>query len=150
MAQLTRLSAAAEAIDTSAVKEATLADLDRILALRGQIESFTHTPDARESLMKSMKAGGSRTFYIEDAAGQMIAAASTAAENSASAMVVGVCTLPDARRQGFASACMAALCRDVLAQGKTLCLFYDNPEAGNIYLRLGFEHVGHWAMIQPL
>lgn len=149
MAQLTALSAAAETIDTSAVKQADLGDLDRILTLRGQIESFTNTPDARESLLKSMKAGGSRTFYIEDASSRMVAAASTAAENSSSAMVVGVCALPEVRRQGLASACTTALCKEILGQGKSLCLFYDNPEAGSIYLRLGFEHIGQWLMLQP-
>lgn len=150
LAQMNKLSSLAGAIDTSLVKQATLADLDRILELRQQISSFSRSANARESLRTSMEAGGSRTFYIEDGQGQMIAAASTAAENSESAMVVGVCTLPTHRKQGYASACVTAVCRDVLNQGKGLCLFYDNPDAGRIYLRLGFEHIGQWLMTEPI
>jgi predicted GNAT family acetyltransferase len=44
---------------------------------------------------------------------------------------------------------MNALCLDVLAEGKTLCLFYDNPKAGSIYKRLGFKDIGFWSMNYP-
>jgi hypothetical protein len=29
-----------------------------------------------------------------------------------------------------------------------LCLFYDNPLAGAIYHRLGFETIGRWGMMK--
>lgn len=41
---------------------------------------------------------------------------------------------------------MTKLCHELLAEGKMLCLFYDNPEAGSIYKRLGFEDIGKWMM----
>ncbi|MGP4075489.1 GNAT family N-acetyltransferase [Halobacillus sp. K22] len=63
-----------------------------------------------------------------------------------SAMVVGVCTHPEHKNQGYASVCMTKLCQELLAEGKMLCLFYDNPEAGSIYKRLGFEDIGKWMM----
>jgi len=34
----------------------------------------------------------------------------------------------------------------VLQEGKVLCLFYDNPEAGKIYKRLGYVDIGKWAV----
>lgn len=148
MASLRTLSPAADGVAISEVKQATLEDLDRILDLRGQIDSLARSTSARESLQRSMENQSSRTFYIEGRDGQMVSAASTAAENSQSAMVVSVCTLPQYRQSGLASRCMAALCRDVLAQGKMLCLFYDNPGAGRIYLRLGFQHIGEWLMLR--
>jgi len=30
-----------------------------------------------------------------------------------------------------------------LKKGKTACIFYDNPVAGNIYKRIGFKKIGH-------
>lgn len=134
----------------SRVKKATLEDLDRILALRAQIPTFSQSPSNRDSLLKSMEKGISRTFYMEDEQERMISAASTAAENSLSAMVVGVCSLPEFRKQGLASLCMMALCKELLAEGRSLCLFYNNPEAGAIYKRLGFRDIGHWCMYKTV
>ena len=41
---------------------------------------------------------------------------------------------------------MQKLFKDVMDEGKLLCLFYDNPEAGRIYKRLGFTDIGMWTM----
>ncbi len=92
-----------------------------------------------------MENGTSRTYYIRQN-GQIVSAASTAAENSMAAMVIGVCTLHDYKNLGFASRCLNQLCHDILKEGKTLCLFYDNPDAGRIYKRLGFYDIEKWAM----
>jgi uncharacterized protein len=35
----------------------------------------------------------------------------------------------------------------VLAENKTLCLFYDNQKAGSVYHRLGFETIGRWTIM---
>ncbi len=132
-------------IDRINVKIAELDDVDRIIEMRRQIPEFDIQASAREMLMDQMKAGVGRTYFIEEK-GKMVATASTTAENSLSAMVVGVCTLNGYRQKGYASLLMNALCRDILEEGKTLCLFYDNPKAGSIYHRLGFQDIGRWAM----
>jgi uncharacterized protein len=127
------------------IKEATLEDVDRIIELRQRIVEFATTPRAREMLAKSLETKTGRTYYIEQN-GNMVAAASTTAENSLSAMIVGVCTDEAHRQKGYASAIVAKLIRDLLSEGKTLCLFYDNPKAGSIYKRLGFRDIGTWTM----
>lgn len=124
------------------VQQATLEDTDRIVHLYSQIEEFV-TNQSSEQMKRNMEQGVQRTYFIEDQA-TMISAASTAAENSRSAMIVGVCTLPSYKRKGYASQCMAKLCHDVLSEGKELCLFYDNPDAGKIYQRIGFEEIDQW------
>ncbi|HET7578367.1 MAG TPA: GNAT family N-acetyltransferase [Bacillales bacterium] len=126
-------------------KKAGVEDVDRLLGLRSQIAEFTITASSRDSLVRGIESGAGRTFFIEEN-GEIFASASTTAENTYSAMVVGVATRPDSRRKGYASLCMSALCREVLDEGKTLCLFYDNPEAGTIYKRLGFRDIGMWKM----
>ncbi|MCR8641286.1 GNAT family N-acetyltransferase [Paenibacillus sp. N1-5-1-14] len=128
------------------VKEADLEDIDRIIEIRTKgFSSYNTRSNARESLLKVMESGTSRSFYTEDQ-GVMTSIASTTAENSMSAMIVAVCTDANYRQQGLASEVMSTLCRRVLNEGKTLCLFYDNPKAGAIYKRLGFQDIGMWNM----
>ena len=81
--------------------------------------------------------------------GRMISTASTSAENSESAMVVGVATAKEFRGKGYASAVVSALCKDCFARGKKyLCLFYSNPVAGRIYNRIGFQELGEYGMLR--
>ena len=77
----------------------------------------------------------------------MICTAQTAAENSKSAMVVSVATRKDYRCQGLMTQVLSKLCQDLLNEQKTLCLFYDNPEAGAVYHNLGFKTIVKWKMI---
>ncbi len=127
------------------IKKATLEDVDRIIELRQRIAEFAPLPQERESLAKSLETKTGRTYYIEQD-GNMVASASTTAENSLSAMIVGVCTDEAHRQKGYASAIMTKLIQDLISEGKTLCLFYDNPQAGSIYKRLGFRDIGTWTM----
>ncbi|HEU5138635.1 MAG TPA: GNAT family N-acetyltransferase [Bacillales bacterium] len=131
--------------DSNKVKKARVEDVDGLLKLHNQIEEFSAIPPDRERLVHKMESKSGRTVIIEER-GEIVASASTTAENTYSAMVVGVMTKPGCRRKGYASICMSALCREVLEEEKTLCLFYDNPEAGNIYKRLGFHDIGMWDM----
>jgi len=127
------------------LRKGTVEDVDGILELRGQIAEFTTLSTARSSMIRNLTSGAMRNYLIEDGA-QILATASTTAENTQSAMVVGVCTHPDHRSKGYASQCMEKLCREVLKEGKTLCLFYENPLAGAIYHRLGFRDIGVWSL----
>jgi uncharacterized protein len=127
------------------IKKADLEDIDQILSLRRSIEEFQIRDDAREMLLTSMKSKTARSYYTEEN-GLMTACVSTTAENSISAMVVGVCTRKEYRKKGLATAIMQKLFKDVLEEGKVLCLFYDNPDAGRIYKRLGFKDIGKWTM----
>ena len=62
-------------------------------------------------------------------------------------MVVSVATRKDYRHQGLMTQVLSKLCQDLLNEQKTLCLFYDNPEAGAVYHKLGFKTIGKWKMI---
>jgi predicted GNAT family acetyltransferase len=126
-------------------KKASIEDVDQIIELRRSIEEFHMRSDARDILVQAMESNTARTYY-RDEDGVITSCVSTAAENSLSAMIVGVCTRIEYRRKGLATAIMQKLFQDVLDEGKTLCLFYDNPAAGRIYKRLGFKDIGMWTM----
>ncbi|WP_108670391.1 GNAT family N-acetyltransferase [Peribacillus acanthi] len=129
------------------VKLLSLDRVDELIALRASIDEFIPNPRAKEMIVKGIESHTGRTYYIE-VNNKMAATASTTAENSISAMIVGVCTSKDYRRQGLASVVMQQLVQDVLEEDKVLCLFYDNPEAGRIYKRLGFRDIGMWTMFR--
>ncbi|MDN4523747.1 GNAT family N-acetyltransferase [Fictibacillus fluitans] len=124
---------------------AAVDDADDIIEMHNSIKEFQRRETARESLVQTLTTKTGRSYFIKKD-GKMVASAATTAENSRSAMVVGVCTHVDYRQQGLASRCTAVLCEDVLNEGKILCLFYDNPRAGSIYKRMGFQDIGMWSM----
>jgi predicted GNAT family acetyltransferase len=134
--------------DASEVKTAQVSDKYRIPQFTNTIEEFRDSPDVTpEQFEKKIKTNSGRAYYIENDKGKIISVAQSTAENSQSAMIVGVATRPGYRRKGLVSKCMSKLCKDYLNEGKTLCLFYDNPEAGNIYKKIGFKEIDKWTMI---
>lgn len=132
-------------VDFSSVQQAVPQDAEALVELLNSIPEFSDSTITVERKRRGLKDGTSRSFYImEDE--KMVSTASTTAENSLSAMVVGVATLENYKKKGLATKCMLKLCNQLLLEGKELCLFYDNPEAGVIYKRIGFEDIGFWMM----
>ncbi|MFL0268075.1 GNAT family N-acetyltransferase [Candidatus Clostridium radicumherbarum] len=128
------------------VKKANTEYVGRIADLKNMISEFSSgSNNFKEILINDFKAGTAQGYYIE-VDGNMVSYAQTSAENSKSAMIVSVMTDKKYRKKGLASACLKVLCDDLVKQGKTLCLFYRNPEAGAIYRRLGFKEIGLWSM----
>lgn len=109
------------------------------------IAEFPTTNESEKILRQAIETNTGRTYYIEKD-GVIIASASTSAENSLSAMVVGVCTHPNYRGNGYASLILQKMIQDFTKESRTLCLFYNNPAAGRIYKRLGFKDIGMWTM----
>ncbi len=121
-------------------------DAERVYNMIEQIEEFQAT-NSIDRIKQKINTRTGRIYYIQNEKGEMISIAQTSAENSKSAMIVGVATLPDHRCNGYMSRCLSKLCMDVMSEGKTLCLFYDNPKAGSVYHRLGFKSIDNWTMI---
>ncbi|MGL5345987.1 MAG: GNAT family N-acetyltransferase [Peptostreptococcaceae bacterium] len=128
------------------VKLAVPQDANRIYEIIESIEEFTAENDI-EQINDRIEDKSKRVYYIENDKGEIISISQTTAENSKSAMVVGVATRKGYREQGHMSKCLSRLCNDLLEEDKTLCLFYDNPKAGKIYHRIGFEEIGKWTML---
>ena len=119
-------------------------DVGQMMDLYARIPEFSaQKPELARS---ELTAGHSHGFWIEQN-GAMAAVARTTAENSRSAMIVGVATHPDFRGRGFATAVKARLSCFLFAIGRTACLCYDNPEAGRIYHQIGFELVDRYLIL---
>jgi len=130
------------------IKIATIEDSSRIYNLIEEIEEFSDLgSNSIKEIERVIKSKTGRKYYMENESGEMITLAQTTAENSKSAMVVGVATRIDYRNKGLMSQCLSKLCFDVLSEGKSLCLFYDNPKAGSVYHKMGFKSIEKWMML---
>lgn len=129
------------------VVEADFDDIEGILFLRGTIQEFSQSKDGAKLMRHKMETKSGREVICK-IDGKVVAGAATTAENSQSAMVVAVCTDPEYRKHGYASACVTKLVKEYSDLGKRLYLFYDNPKAGRIYNRIGFHEIGMYMMIQ--
>lgn len=141
----TRLRVTTDYIDFSNVHKAVPDDAEALTQFLTAIPEFSETIKTAERKRRSLMDGSSRSFYIKED-GRIVSSVATAAENSLSAMVVAVATLEGYMKKGYATKCMLRLCSELLHEGKELCLFYDNPNAGTIYKRIGFEDIGIWMM----
>lgn len=132
----------------------TAEDVPSIVELLLQIEEFYTMKDKTEEenysdVLESISHGGRMYGMFEH--GKLAAVAGTTAENSVSAMVVSVATLPQYRGRGYATRLVSKLCKECLDGGmQFLCLFYHNPEAGAIYRKLGFKEIGEYAMVKSV
>ena len=132
------------------VKTGTVDDALRIATLESSIEEFSNLKDPQkraEQIRKKFESKAGRTYYIEEDE-QIVSIASSTAENSLSAMIIGVATSEGYRKRGYTSAILSKLLADLLVDKESVCLFYDNPKAGNIYKRAGFQDIGMWTMIE--
>ena len=129
------------------VVEADFDDIEGIISLRSTIDEFSQPKDGVKIQRQKMETKSGRDVICK-IDGKVVAGAATTAENSQSAMVVAVCTDPAHRQHGYASACVTKLAKEYSALGKRLYLFYDNPNAGRIYNRIGFHEIGKYTLIQ--
>jgi predicted GNAT family acetyltransferase len=129
------------------------ADVDDVASLLMRIREFKTSWGDAEAAKKSaermrIELGHGSIHYGLYENGVLVSTAHTTAANSQNAMVVGVATREGYRARGYASAVVAELCRANFAEGKRfLCLFYNNPDAGRIYRRIGFKEIGRYAMM---
>ena len=128
------------------IKLAKQEDAERIHDLLSTIVEFS-VQDSVDTIRNRIKDNSKIAYYIENDNKEMITISQITAENSKSAMVVGVATRKEYREQGYMSKCLSKLCSDFIERNKSLCLFYDNPKAGKVYHKIGFKEVGIWTML---
>ncbi|HBY93868.1 MAG TPA: hypothetical protein DEP84_07825, partial [Chloroflexi bacterium] len=103
-----------------------------------------------EALHIVLTDGWRRLFVAENPNGQIVAAAQTTAEAQTLAVIGGIVTDPAYRGQGYGKACTAALCAELLAEGKAPYLFYNkaNVPAAHVYAAVGFEVIDEWILAE--
>lgn len=140
-----KLDSALKLMTCDGVVKTPYEDIEKVLKLIDAIEEFSGS-DSLERKQLAYKEGTKTGYHIE-IGDEIVSSAETAAENSCSAMIVSVATHKEHRKKGYGSKVVSKLCMDKLNEGKTLCLFYDNPAAGKIYKRLGFKDIDMWSSL---
>jgi len=137
--------------DTSEVETAESIDAMEIALAYEQVEEFSGVySSGLDSRYKQIASRiktkeGVHMFIKKD--GKIISHGNTTAETSVSAIVGGILTIPEFRKRGLASKMVSALCQNLYLRGKSACLLFDNPEAGEIYHKLGFQNIDKWAIL---
>jgi len=98
------------------------------------------------------KLADSRVFVIEEPeigrrAARICSCALLAPEGADAGLIAGVYTIHAARGRGYAAAVVGAISIDLQRDNKLPVLFYENPTAGRVYSRLGFEPCDDWGVL---
>ena len=128
-------------------RRATSADLINLAALYAEAGTMYRT---RSNV--ATKLAESRVFVVEEPPlgrrpARIVSTALLNVEGSDAGLIGGVFTLPAARGKGYAAACVGELSLDLQRDKKLPCLFYENPIAGRVYRRMGYEESGRWAVL---
>jgi GNAT superfamily N-acetyltransferase len=128
-------------------RQASMRDLDMLAQLYQDAGGMY-----RSRANVAAKLAESRVFVVEEPAlgrraKRIASCALLSPEGSDAGLIGGVYTTPAARNKGYAAACVSALSLDVQRDGKLPVLFYENPVAGALYRKLGFEECGRWGVL---
>lgn len=109
-----------------------------------QIEAFGEPPTDIDWRIDTMLAVSHRGMYLWEVDGQPVSLAGFAGPTPNGIRIGPVYTPRPLRGRGYASACVARLSQDKLAEGRQYCfLFTDlgNPTSNHIYQDIGYEPV---------
>jgi predicted GNAT family acetyltransferase len=83
-------------------------------------------------------------IYLWEDTGRSVSMAGKSCPTERGAAVSLVYTPPEFRRRGYATACVAGVCREILKRGYDFCTLYtdlSNPTSNSIYMKIGFKPV---------
>lgn len=123
------------------IRRATRADLPQLIDLYSNAEHMTRSPAAVERPLRDTR------IWLAEWQKQILSVALTNAETKNLAMIGGVFTRPNARGYGLSQAVCSALCAELLSSRKQPILYWETPEAGRVYRKLGFKPIGSWRSV---
>ena len=129
------------------IRAATLADVDKIYDFLMTIEEIKGLYGSKEMIENRIRTGDGIHYLVEED-GEIIGHANSTASNPYTVMIGGVATALDARSRGIARNVVAVAAKEILAQGKTPCLFCREGTEDNLFIDLGFERAGEWAVLE--
>ena len=126
--------------------QAVPGDEEKLFEFLMEIPQMRTLYGSKEMIGDRLK-NGDGVHYYREVDGRVVAQANSAARSESTVMIGGVATAPEQRGNRIASALVSRICRDILKEGKTPCLFSEREEDHNLYTRLGFQKIGMWATL---
>jgi hypothetical protein len=130
---------------------ASMDDAEGIGRLIFETEAFQQHYHSAAEVADGVRAGilsGKTRHIVMRLNGHIISHVCTTVETNGYALVSGVVTRNDARRQGHAARLVSCLCRQLLAEGRHPCLFCKSPAARAMYRVLGFSECGEYITLR--
>lgn len=114
-------------------------DIEEFFKVHGVVFGSDYKYDKKRSnyIKLSMR---EKDIYVIKERGKIVACGNSTVINKFST-IVGISTLKEARNKGYASSITAKLCEQILNKKAIPVLFYDNPKAASIYMKLGFKEI---------
>ncbi len=125
---------------------AGLSDVDRIHAFLMSIPEFKQIYAVKDMIFNRIQNGEGIHLYLERG-GEIIAHINSAAQTETTCMVGGLGVAPAYRGQGLGKGLVSALCREMLRQGRTPCLFNEAPPERSLFKQIGFNEIGKWGVV---
>jgi GNAT superfamily N-acetyltransferase len=129
---------------TGALRPATERDLVTIIRWTTAFIAEAIPGDPLDPEAHATHAIAARSLFIwED--GAPVSMAGWAGKTPRGVRVNLVYSLPECRGRGYGTACVSALTRRLLEEGRQFCCLYadrSNPIANGIYQKIGYRHVG--------
>ena len=104
-----------------------------------------------EALVMAYRKIRNHDIYVWIMDGRPVTMAGRARPTARGICVNAVYTPPELRRNGYASACVAALSQQLLDQGWAFCMLYtdlSNPTSNAIYQKVGYQPIGDSVMFR--
>lgn len=83
-------------------------------------------------------------IYLWEDGGKPVSVAMKSRPTDHGMTIALVYTPPEHRRHGYATSCVAGVCREILKSGYNFCMLYtdlSNPISNSIYMKIGFKPV---------
>ncbi|MFV0255333.1 MAG: GNAT family N-acetyltransferase [Erysipelotrichaceae bacterium] len=138
---------AAEPLDPADIKEFLLASYSVFNENSGS-DQPTFSDKQIQKLKKELLNGKRLTYVIKED-NKIVSSSSSNTITDKSACITGVFTLPQYRNKNYATRATLTLVQELQKRKVIGNLFYDNPKAGKIYLKMGFKQSDtYWGMLQ--
>jgi predicted GNAT family acetyltransferase len=139
-----REAPAASSAPEGSFRRASTRDLPTIIEWTSAFVAEVLPGDPTDPEVRATAAIATGSLYLWDA-GRPVSMAGWSGKTARGARVTFVYSPPDCRRRGFATACVTALTRALLAEGLAYCCLYadqSNAATSRMYQKIGYRHIG--------
>ena len=129
------------------LKIAEAGDEDKIFNFLMSVEEIKKENPSKELIQSRLRNKDGFHYYLE-MNNEITAHGNSMAIGPYSAMIHDVCVKPQYRKNGIGGNVVSQIAEQIFKMGLIPCVISDRAEENNLFVRIGFEKVGTWAMLE--